>query len=208
MVGKDQLKSGNIIVGKYVINKLNLGNGIVLSLGDDKQKIISLIDEPSRIHRNISNEIPQIIYNTDIVACYYYDEFKVILAIDTWSLLNSIIIRNPNISYMGFKIGDCIKLDKPYINLMQLQDNLAFIKWEYILEPFAIETYPCKFFAVKPAICFFWKVKILQENLAQIEEIIIQFPKIIPNNISKRKKSEYENTLENWCRVIMTNYPS
>lgn len=167
MVGKDQLKSGNIIVGKYVINKLNLGNGIVLSLGDDKQKILSLIDKPSRIHRNISNEIPQIIYNADIVACYYYDEFKVILVIDIWGLLNSIIIRNPNISYMGFKIGDCIKLDKPYINLMRLQDNLA-----------------------------------------QIEEIIIQSPKIIPNNISKRKKSEYENTLENWCRVIMTNYPS
>jgi hypothetical protein len=62
MVGKDQLKSGNIIVGKYVINKLNLGNGIVLSLGDDKQEIISLIDESSKIHRNISNEIPQIIY--------------------------------------------------------------------------------------------------------------------------------------------------
>ena len=62
MVGKDQLKSGNIIVGKYVISKLNLGNGIVLSLGDDKQEIISLIDESSKIHRNISNEIPQIIY--------------------------------------------------------------------------------------------------------------------------------------------------
>ena len=56
------VKDRNIIVGKYVLNKVNLGDGIVLSLGDNKQKIISLIDEPSKIHRNISNEIPQIIY--------------------------------------------------------------------------------------------------------------------------------------------------
>ena len=33
------VKDGNIIVGKYVLNKVNLGDGIVLSLGDNKDNI-------------------------------------------------------------------------------------------------------------------------------------------------------------------------
>ncbi len=201
------VKDGNIIVGKYVLNKVNLGDGIVLSLGDNKQKIISLIDEPSRIHRNIRNEVPPIIYNSDIVACYYYDKLKAVLAIDSCDFLDSIIIRNFNISYMGFKIGDYVKLDKSYIDLIQIRSDLIFVKWKHVIDSSIADSRPYKFFDTKLVICFFWKVKIVQENLAQIEEIIIQFPQIIPNNIFKRKKSENKNTLENWCRVIMKDYP-
>ena len=35
---------------------------------------------------------------------------------------------------MGFKIGDYVKLDKSYIDLIQIQSDLIFVKWKHVID--------------------------------------------------------------------------
>ena len=185
-------KVGDIMIGDYIINKVRITDKITLCAGDTEREVKSLMGEPSRVYRNTE----------DTLDCHEYDSLNVTILYESLSILDSIHIRNPNISYMGYSIGDLINLNAPDLNIIHTKDGSTLIEWEQVIEPNAA----CKFIDLRPTIYLYWKMKPIQKDLAQIEEIIIQFPRYIEGKISRAKVNEAYNTLSNWCKVIMKDY--
>lgn len=185
-------KVGNIMIGNHVINKIRITDKITLCAGDTEREVKSLMGEPSRVYRNTD----------DTLNCHEYDSLNVTILYESLSILDSIRIKNPNISYMGYSVGDIINLSVPDLNIIHSKDGSTLIKWEEVIESNAV----CKFIDIRPTIYLYWKMKLIQKNFAQIEEIIIQFPRYIEGKISREKVNETYNTLSNWCKVIIKDY--
>ena len=89
----------DIILNGYVINKVNLGNGITLSKGNSQEKIESLLGKPSKIREEKYTIIPHMDFGILTHSLHDYDDLSISLIYYDFSHdLETISIKNPNIS--------------------------------------------------------------------------------------------------------------
>lgn len=103
----------DIVFDGYVINKVNVGNGVVLCKGDTREVVESLLGKPDRDALNNDYGIDNGLENHSFV----YDNLNLYIRYTNDGLLDNISLENSNHSFMGYKIGDSFSLDqelRPY----------------------------------------------------------------------------------------------
>ena len=99
----------DIIFDGYVVNKVNVGNGVTLCRGDTREIVESLLGKPDR---DVSNNP----YHDDKSKLeerkFMYDDLNLGILYTKDGLLAEIIYDNPNISFMGYRKGDPFSLDQ------------------------------------------------------------------------------------------------
>ncbi len=99
----------DIIFDGYVINKVNVGNGVTLCKGDTREVVESLLGKPDR---DTSNNP----YHDDKSKLeernFWYDDLGIYINYNKNGLLHCISLLNSNYSFMGYKVGDSYSLDQ------------------------------------------------------------------------------------------------
>lgn len=99
----------DIIFDGYVINKVDVGNGVTLCKGDTREIVESLLGKPDR---DVSNNP----YHDDKSKLeerkFMYDDLNLGILYTKDGLLTDISLGNPEHSFMGYKVGDSFSLDQ------------------------------------------------------------------------------------------------
>ena len=98
----------DIVFDGYVINKVNVGNGVTLCKGDTREVVESLLGKPDRDTLNNDYGIDNGLENHS----FAYDSLHLVLNYNNNGLLSRIAYENSNTSFMGYKIGDSFSLDQ------------------------------------------------------------------------------------------------
>ncbi len=98
----------DIIFDGYVINKVNVGNGVTLCKGDTKEIVESLLGKPDRDVLNNQYGIDNGPENHNL----WYDDLNLCILYTNDGLLKDIGLQNPEHSFMGYKVGDPFSLDQ------------------------------------------------------------------------------------------------
>ena len=98
----------DIIFDGYVINKVNVGNGVTLCKGDTREIVESLLGKPDRDVLNNDYGIDNGPENHNL----WYDDLNLCILYTNDGLLKDIGLQNPEHSFMGYKVGDPFSLDQ------------------------------------------------------------------------------------------------
>ena len=103
----------DIIFDGYVINKVNVGNGVTLCKGDTREVVESLLGKPDRDKLNNQYGIDNGLENHNL----WYDDLNIVINYTNEGLLERVHLGSPEYSFMGYKVGDPYSLDqqlRPY----------------------------------------------------------------------------------------------
>lgn len=99
----------DIIFDGYVINKVDVGNGVTLCKGDTREVVESLLGKPDR---DTSNNP----YHDDKSKLeerrFMYDNLHLGILYTKDGLLTGVALGNSDASFMGYKVGDPFSLDQ------------------------------------------------------------------------------------------------
>ncbi len=98
----------DIILDGYVINKVNVGNGIVLCKGDTREVVESLLGKPDRDTLNNDYGIDNGSENHNL----WYDDLGIVIRYNNNGLLSHVNLESPKLSFMGYRPGDPFSLDQ------------------------------------------------------------------------------------------------
>lgn len=98
----------DIIFDGYVINKVDVGNGVTLCKGDTREIVESLLGKPDRDTLNNQSNA----YGGLKDHNFWYDDLGFYIQYTNEGLLHCISLRNSNYSFMGYKVGDPFSLDQ------------------------------------------------------------------------------------------------
>lgn len=98
----------DIIFDGYVINKVDVGNGVTLCKGDTREVVESLLGKPDRDTLNNSYGIDNGPENHNL----WYDDLDLCIQYTNKGLLERINLHNPKTSYMGHRPGEAFSLDQ------------------------------------------------------------------------------------------------
>ncbi len=98
----------DIIFDGYVINKVDVGNGVTLCKGDTREVVESLLGKPDRDTLNNDYGIDNGLEN----HYFWYDNLSLYLQYNNNGLLSGIALKSPKTSYMGHRPGEAFSLDQ------------------------------------------------------------------------------------------------
>lgn len=98
----------DIIFDGYVINKVDVGNGVTLCKGDTREVVESLLGKPDRDTLDNDYGIDNGLEN----HYFWYDNLSLYLQYNNNGLLSGIALKSPKTSYMGHRPGEAFSLDQ------------------------------------------------------------------------------------------------
>ena len=98
----------DIIFDGYVINKVNVGNGVTLCKGDTREVVESLLGKPDRDTLNNSYGIDNGPENHNL----FYDDLDLCIRYNNNGLLSYVNLKSPELSFMGYRPGEPFSLDQ------------------------------------------------------------------------------------------------
>lgn len=98
----------DIIFDGYVINKVNVGNGVTLCKGDTREIVESLLGKPDRDTLNNDYGIDNGLENHN----FWYDDLDLVIRYNNNGLLSYVNLESPKLSFMGYRPGDPFSLDQ------------------------------------------------------------------------------------------------
>lgn len=98
----------DIIFDGYVINKVDVGNGVTLCKGDTREVVESLLGKPDRDTLNNDYGIDNGLEN----HYFWYDDLGIYINYNNNGLLKGIALKSPKLSFMGYKPGDSYSLEQ------------------------------------------------------------------------------------------------
>lgn len=117
-----RLEVEDIVFDGYVINKVNVGNGVTLCKGDTREVVESLLGKPDRDTLNNQSNA----YGGLKDHNFWYDDLNLYIRYNNEGLLYSITLKNSNHSFMGYKIGDPFSLDQELRSYEQWNSGLGY----------------------------------------------------------------------------------
>ena len=98
----------DIIFDGYVINKVDVGNGVTLCKGDTREVVESLLGKPDRDTLNNSYGIDNGPENHNL----FYDDLDLCIRYNNNGLLSYVNLKSPELSFMGYRPGEPFSLDQ------------------------------------------------------------------------------------------------
>ncbi len=98
----------DIIFDGYVINKVDVGNGVTLCKGDTREVVESLLGKPDRDTLNNDYGIDNGLEN----HYFWYDNLSLYLQYNNNGLLSYVNLKSPELSFMGYRPGEPFSLDQ------------------------------------------------------------------------------------------------
>lgn len=119
----------DIIFDGYVINKVDVGNGVTLCKGDTREVVESLLGKPDR-------DTSMNPYHDDKSKLeerkFMYDDLKLSIVYTKDGLLSKIGLSNPEHSFMGYKPGDPYSLDQQLRSYEEWNSGFGYA-WSNVL---------------------------------------------------------------------------
>lgn len=98
----------DIIFDGYVINKVDVGNGVTLCKGDTREVVESLLGKPDRDTLNNDYGIDNGPENHNL----FYDDLDLCIRYNNNGLLSYVNLKSPELSFMGYRPGEPFSLDQ------------------------------------------------------------------------------------------------
>lgn len=98
----------DIIFDGYVINKVDVGNGVTLCKGDTREVVESLLGKPDRDTLDNDYGIDNGPENHNL----FYDDLDLCIRYNNNGLLSYVNLKSPELSFMGYRPGEPFSLDQ------------------------------------------------------------------------------------------------
>ncbi len=118
----------DIIFDGYVINKVDVGNGVTLCKGDTREVVESLLGKPDRDTLNNDYGIDNGLEN----HYFWYDDLGIYINYNNNGLLKGIALKSPKLSFMGYKPGDSYSLEQQLRSYEEWNSGFGYA-WSNVL---------------------------------------------------------------------------